>query len=84
MSFPRKANVRTRNRHKGSALSAACLAHAGHRAVRSAEVVERGNKSVETGQFAPILRAGQIVVDLVNFKLTGRPGRPASCYGLCW
>jgi GDP-mannose 6-dehydrogenase len=52
--------------------------------VSDGEVVVVATKSVEKDQLSASLRAGQIVLDLVNLDATRRPDSPAIYQGICW
>jgi GDP-mannose 6-dehydrogenase len=52
--------------------------------VRSGDIVIIGTKSVVKAELAKLLRAGQLVVDLVNLDRSQRPESPATYQGICW
>jgi GDP-mannose 6-dehydrogenase len=52
--------------------------------VRSGDIVIIGTKSVAKAELAKLLRAGQVVVDLVNLDRSQRPDSPATYQGICW
>jgi GDP-mannose 6-dehydrogenase len=65
--------------HIGSVLTADMDA-----ALNGAEVVIIGNNSAKAGDLAGRLKAGQIVIDLVNLDKTRRPASDATYEGICW
>lgn len=52
--------------------------------VRSAEVVIIGTRSADSAKLSTLLKAGQIVIDLVNLDASRRPDTAASYEGICW
>jgi GDP-mannose 6-dehydrogenase len=52
--------------------------------VRSGDIVIIGTKSVAKAELAKLLKAGQVVVDLVNLDRSQRPDSPAAYQGICW
>jgi len=53
-------------------------------ALRDAEIVIIGNKSVDNVELSQHLRAAQMVIDLVNLDKSRRPGTIAAYEGICW
>jgi len=53
-------------------------------ALRDADVVIIGNKSVDKDELSQHLRAGQMVIDLVNLDKSRRPDTVAAYEGICW
>ena len=53
-------------------------------ALHEADVVIIGNKSVDKDELSQHLRAGQIVIDLVNLDKSRRPDTVAAYEGICW
>ncbi len=53
-------------------------------ALRDADVVIIGNKSVDKDELSQHLRAGQMVIDLVNLDKSRRPDKVAAYEGICW
>jgi len=53
-------------------------------ALKDAEVVIIGNKSVGKDELSAYLRPGQIVIDLVNLNKSRRPSGTAAYEGICW
>ena len=52
--------------------------------VKNAEVVLVGTKAVDAKTLAPLLRPGQIVVDVVNLEKPRRYDGPEKYIGICW
>jgi GDP-mannose 6-dehydrogenase len=53
-------------------------------ALRDADVVIIGNKSVDKDELSQHLRAGQMVIDLVNLDKSRRPDAVTAYEGICW
>jgi len=53
-------------------------------ALKGAEVVIIGNNSAKAADLVGRLKAGQIVIDLVNLDKTRRPASDATYEGICW
>ncbi len=53
-------------------------------ALRDADVVIIGNKSVNKDELSQHLRDGQMVIDLVNLDKSRRPDTVAAYEGICW
>jgi GDP-mannose 6-dehydrogenase len=65
--------------HIGSVLTADMDA-----ALNGAEVVIIGNNSAKAADLVGRLKAGQVVIDLVNLDNTRRPASDATYEGICW
>jgi GDP-mannose 6-dehydrogenase len=52
--------------------------------IKNAEVVIIGTRSADPVQLSSLLRADQIVVDLINLDASRRPKSAASYQGICW
>jgi GDP-mannose 6-dehydrogenase len=52
--------------------------------ITNAEVVIIGTRSADQAQLSGFLRAGQVVIDLINLDAAQRPKGAASYEGICW
>jgi GDP-mannose 6-dehydrogenase len=52
--------------------------------IRNAEVVIIGTRSADQALVSGFLRAGQVVIDLINLDAVRRPKGAASYEGICW
>jgi GDP-mannose 6-dehydrogenase len=52
--------------------------------ITNAEVVIIGTRSTDQAQLSGFLRAGQVVIDLINLDAAQRPKTAASYEGICW
>jgi GDP-mannose 6-dehydrogenase len=52
--------------------------------IANAEVVIIGTRSADQAQLSGFLRAGQVIIDLINLDAAQRPKGAASYEGICW